>query len=258
MEEIASLFHENTKTFEYQNEIMIKHTAKLLENRHAVKKMSNPYKEYKNVPKILLSKSFSNSGRTIEEVIIQRKSDREFSDIPLSKDKISKILFYSYGLNGRRGRTAYDDVIMNFRNSPSGGGLYPLEIYLAVFNVEDLKKGIYHYNVKKHTLEYLFKGDYKMQIYRTSKQEMILKCSAAIILTAIFNRTMMKYKERGYRYILFEAGHVMQNAYLISIAMDLGICSVGGFIDDKINDLLNIDGVNESALYLGALGKIES
>lgn len=87
---------------------------------------------------------------------------------------------------------------------------------------------------------------------------MILKCSAVIILTAIFDRTMMKYKERGYRYILFEAGHVMQNAYLISTAMDLGICSVGGFIDDKINDLLNIDGVNESALYLGVIGNIKN
>lgn len=39
--------------------------------------------------------------------------------------------------------------------------------------------------------------------------------------------------------------------------MDLGICSIGGFIDGKINDLLNIDGVNESALYLGVLGKIK-
>jgi SagB-type dehydrogenase family enzyme len=57
---------------------------------------------------------------------------------------------------------------------------------------------------------------------------------------------------------LFEAGHVMQNAYLICTAMDLGICSVGGFLDDKINDLLNIDGINESALYLGVIGNIKN
>lgn len=76
----------------------------------------------------MLRKSFSNIEKTIEGVIIQRKSDREFSDVPLSKDDVSKILLYSYGLNRRKGRTAYDDITMNFRNSPSGGGLYPSEV----------------------------------------------------------------------------------------------------------------------------------
>jgi SagB-type dehydrogenase family enzyme len=74
-------------------------------------------------------------------------------------------------------------------------------------------------------------------------------------MTAVFNRNQMKYGERGYRYILFEAGHIAQNVYLVSNAMDIGAVALGGFDDDLLNDFLEIDGEDESAVYAVVLGK---
>jgi SagB-type dehydrogenase family enzyme len=72
----------------------------------------------------------------------------------------------------------------------------------------------------------------------------------------MFNRTKIKYGERGYRYILLDAGYIGENIYLVSNAMGLGVVSIGGFIDDDINELLDINGVDEAVIYIFAIGKI--
>ena len=39
--------------------------------------------------------------------------------------------------------------------------------------------------------------------------------------------------------------------------MELGACAVGAFLDDSLNELLGLDGEEEAALYLIAVGKSE-
>jgi hypothetical protein len=43
----------------------------------------------------------------------------------------------------------------------------------------------------------------------------------------------MKYEDRSYRYILFEAGHVFQNINLCAAAFDISALNMGGFYDKK-------------------------
>ena len=69
-----------------------------------------------------------------------------------------------------------------------------------------------------------------------------------------FDRTEMKYRARGYRHIFTEYGHLAQNMYLICAALGLGICSIGGFIDDGLNKILDIDGRIESVIGVIAIG----
>ncbi len=77
------------------------------------------------------------------------------------------------------------------------------------------------------------------------------------ILSAIFQRARWKYRERTYRYVLLEAGHIGQNFYLAATSMGLGACAVGAFLDDELNHLLGLDGWEEAVLYLFAVGRIE-
>lgn len=56
-------------------------------------------------------------------------------------------------------------------------------------------------------------------------------------------------------FILFEAGHIAQNISLTATALELGSVVIGGFLDDKINDLIGVNGVDEAVLYLIALGR---
>ena len=65
---------------------------------------------------------------------------------------------------------------------------------------------------------------------------------------------MWKYADRGYRYILFEAGHCAQNINLLSLALNLGTLNLGGFFDSTLSDLLKLDEDEEVPLYCIALG----
>ena len=56
--------------------------------------------------------------------------------------------------------------------------------------------------------------------------------------------------------LLLEAGHLGQNVYLAGTSMKLGVCAVGAFLDDGLNNLLGVDGQNEAAIYLLAVGKL--
>ena len=77
-----------------------------------------------------------------------------------------------------------------------------------------------------------------------------------ILLSGVFGRTNIKYRERGYRYILFEAGHVAQNISLIATSIGLGSCCIGGFDDNKVNEALDIKEYNEAALYALVVGNV--
>lgn len=80
--------------------------------------------------------------------------------------------------------------------------------------------------------------------------------SCIIAITAVFGRTKIKYGgDRGYRYCLLDCGHLAQNILLTCTYLNLKGCPIGGFSDKQINDFLDLDGVNEAALYLIAIGR---
>jgi SagB-type dehydrogenase family enzyme len=70
----------------------------------------------------------------------------------------------------------------------------------------------------------------------------------------IMQRMRPKYQDRSYRYGLLEAGHIGENAYLAATSMGLGACGVGAFMDDAMNEMLGVDGVEEAAVYMLAAG----
>jgi len=75
-----------------------------------------------------------------------------------------------------------------------------------------------------------------------------------IVISCVFKRTIGKYQDRGYRYVLLEAGHAAQNIYLVSAGLKLSCCAIGGFTDNLLDESLDIDGVDESVLYILAIG----
>jgi SagB-type dehydrogenase family enzyme len=86
-------------------------------------------------------------------------------------------------------------------------------------------------------------------------QTMVRECAAVFIWTAVVARSKWKYRERAYRYIYLDAGHIGQNLYLAAVALGLGCCTIGAFFDDEVNEVLNIDGTEETAVYMGIVGK---
>ncbi|MFH0812333.1 MAG: SagB/ThcOx family dehydrogenase [Pseudomonadota bacterium] len=207
------------------------------------------YKEYSGVKKITLPKP-DYRGMPLEEAIEKRRSVRNYSRKALSLAQLSQILFAAQGVTG----TIYGHLI---RSAPSAGALFPIEVYAVVNKVEGLSPGIYHYNVQEHALEMLNAGDYRNQITDAGlKQDMLGEANVTFVLSAIFDRTRHKYGERGFRYIYMEAGHISQNIYLQAVSLGLASVSVGAFLDDKVNQLIGIDGRKEAVIYLHAVGTL--
>ena len=142
------------------------------------------------------------------------------------------------------------------RPVPSAGGLYPLEFYLLVRNVIGLPKGIYHYDAVGDGLEILSDGPWEQQAEVAFPTWAFVKNAPVIFcIGADFARNQSKYGPRGYRYILFEAGHVAQNKCLAAAEMQLATLCMGGFNDRVLNGLVGLDGLTEAIVYTVALGQ---
>jgi SagB-type dehydrogenase family enzyme len=188
----------------------------------------------------------------LSQAILRRRSCRNFSYKPMTIENISKILWYSQGISEV---ALYENFEIPFRPCPSAGALYPLELYPVIFNIEGLKKGIYHYSPIDHSLELLKEGDFSNHISQLfMRQFYISGSSMCIIISAVVERTAWKYGSRGYRYILLEAGHVAQNICLIASAENLDTLTLGGFFDNLLANFLGVDPLFEPLIYGLAIG----
>jgi SagB-type dehydrogenase family enzyme len=205
------------------------------------------FKTYANA-KIVELPEPNFQGPSFENVLQNRRSKRNYSTTPLTRLQLSQLLFAAQGNTGK-----YFNILL--RTSPSGGALYPFEIYPVVHNVEGLEPGIYHYDVRQHRLERLMAGDIRRDITAAGfQQEMLSEAAVVFILTAVFDRSRFKYGERGYRYVYMEGGHISQNIALQATSLGLGSVPVGAFLDEAVNNLLQLDGEQEAAIYLHPVG----
>ena len=182
----------------------------------------------------------------------QRRSRREFQLAPIKLEVLGRLLFSSYGVSEK---FVVDDQLIAHRSSPSAGGRCPLELYVVAQQIDGLDDGIYHYDSWSHQFEELRLGSFNDELSGMMFGQWYLSQANLIIcITAVFERTTWKYTERGYRYVLLEAGHVCQNLYLVAEALGLAAVAVGGFVDHEVNHLLCLPSGEEDAIYLCCIG----
>jgi SagB-type dehydrogenase family enzyme len=209
-----------------------------------------PYKIYPESEKILLPRAgWELSEARIIPLLQKRRSIRKFSKSKVSLSDMAVMLWGSQGVTAQAGSHL-------FRTTPSAGALYPVETYIVVQNVEKLKKGIYHFDVRSFQLELIDEGDYSRQVAAAFlDQEFMTRAAVNVIWTAIAGRNMSKYGDRGGRYLLLDVAHICQNLIMAAEAVNCGSCPVAAFYDDEVTNLLDIDGINELPLYGASIGK---
>lgn len=207
------------------------------------------YKRYPAAPKVPLSPPQAEGGAPIWNVLGQRHSVRRFQDVPMQEAQLSQLLWAEQGI------TRVSQGI-GFRTAPSAGALYPVETYLVIHTVEGIEPGIYHYAVETHELDQLKTGDFRMDIARSAlDQDIAYWANVVFVWTAVFERSKWKYRQRAYRYIYLDAGHIAQNVALGAVALSLGSCQIAALYDEEANALLGVDGVEESTIYMTGVGK---
>jgi SagB-type dehydrogenase family enzyme len=206
------------------------------------------YKAYPGAHVVALPEPRLEGGLPTASAIATRRSTRTYSERPMSLDELSRFLFLTSGISA--------DTFGNARRTaPSSGALYPIEVYPIVHNVDGVDRGVYHYAYREHALELVRAEDMRGRVVEQGLgQEFLGTCGAVLFVTMIMQRMRPKYQDRSYRYGLLEAGHVGENAYLAATEMGLGACGIGAFMDDAMNEMLGVDGVEEAVIYMLAVG----
>lgn len=185
------------------------------------------------------------NGVSLEEALLQRRSVREYANLPLTLEEVSQLLWAAQGVTSEWGG----------HTVPSAGALYPLEMYLAVGSVDNLPPGVYKYRPERHELVQVKANDVREELAVAALGQTWIKEGAVdIVIAAVYQRTTRKYGDRGVRYVHMEAGHAAQNIYLQSAALDLGMVTIGAFHDDRVKDIVGML-EDEVPLYVIPVGK---
>lgn len=189
--------------------------------------------------------------KPLNDLLAQRSSVRSFEKTVMPLVYLAQLLDAGCGLNGVR---EVDSQLYEARNSPSAGGLYPLEMFVSTQAVAGLVNGLYHYEPRGHGLHWVNDAVPTDFIEPLLRQDYIVNANALFVFTSVFMRSMCKYGARGYRFALLEAGHQAENICLMAVQLGLDSLCIGGFHDMGLNTLLGIDGQSHAALYCVAVG----
>jgi SagB-type dehydrogenase family enzyme len=190
----------------------------------------------------------------LDDALERRASCRRFSGEPLPIDVVATLLAAAYGTGPE---VDVDGATFPSRPVPSAGATYPLELHLVARSVTGVEPGSYRYVPGEHALAPTGSAagfDALADVFLA--QPYLTDASAILVLAGILERTTVRYGDRGYRYVLFEAGHAAQNVALAAAALETGALSLGGFIDEALAGFVSLrpDAVPLYAVAVGPPG----
>ena len=183
--------------------------------------------------------------------INQRSTLRSYSPQALTLEELALLLWVTQGVKEVTSRP------VTFRTVPSAGSRHAFESFLLINRVEGLTPAIYRYLALEHALlPYDLSADSCDRIQTACwNQTHISQSVVTFIWAAQAERMTWRYCERGYRYLLLDAGHVCQNLYLAAEGLGWGVCAIAAYDDDLLNQALKLDGEQVFVVYAATLGK---
>ncbi|MCO1574611.1 SagB/ThcOx family dehydrogenase [Crossiella sp. SN42] len=182
-------------------------------------------------------------------VLTGRRSAMSFGAGPVGLPVLAGLLRHSYGISGQEGERP-------LRPTPSGGALYPLDVFVIAQRVPGLTaNGLYHFDPFRNVLADLGAVSPTALGECLNPPGLPPSASVTLVLSASFWRSRFKYGQRALRFALMEAGHLAQNILLLATAYGLAGRPVGGFLDAGLTALLpDHNGVDDAPLYALLIG----
>jgi len=182
----------------------------------------------------------------------KRQSHRVFKKLPLTIEELSFLLWATQGI--RRMVNAGTAL----RTVPSAGARHSFETYLIVLQAEHLEPGIYRYSAVEHQLilERTVPELRHRIVDASYGQSFVGKAPVSLVWTTIPYRMEWRYHTAAHKVIAIDVGHVCQNLYLAVEAIGAGTCAIAAYHQELMDDLLGVDGEDEFAVYMAAVGKL--
>ncbi len=185
-------------------------------------------------------------------LLTARSSARAFSGRPLTRRHVSTVLATALGTHpGAPVRPRVPGAPPARPGYPSPGALYPVELALAVWTATDLEPAAYRYQPLGHRL--LRCGDLSGAAPSGLAGPTPEAASGLVVLWCdLTGPAFAKYGTKGYRLMLLEAGHIMQNLVLVAQAVGLAALPLAGFHDEELAAVLGL-GLPEQVPVYGLL-----
>ncbi len=196
--------------------------------------------------------------RDTYECIKDRRSIRLYSEESISLEELSYLIWATQGITGT------NKAGMTFRTVPCSGATHSFETYLFIINVEGLEKGIYRYLPIDHklilmcALEDIDKRLDAITLDQPFVPHFAMKAAVTFAWSTTPYRSEWKYDVSAHKKILIDVGHVCQNLYLAGESVDVGVCAIGIYDQEAVDNLFQLDGEEEFIIYLAAAGKKKS
>lgn len=191
----------------------------------------------------LLQPSFFGTV-SIEEVLNERRTRRDFAETSLSLTNLSQLLWAAQGETDEFGH----------RTAPSAHAIYPITVFVAVSDVFGVAPGLYMYQPETHSLGLLKEGDPRSAFADVTQQPHPQNAPATLILSANYLKPLEYFEPESSKQVtLQESGHIGQNIYLQAEALDLAMVVMGGFDPIAAREMIGASD-DENIVYLIPIG----
>ena len=196
----------------------------------------------------------------LDDLLAGRATCRNFDPaFSLPLDELSAVLHRVFGAQATQ--VLGPSAVALKKNSPSGGGLHPIEAFLLVQRVEGLSPGLYHYQCTEHALEPMQQLTAEALVPLAHElvagQRWFADAPVQILMAARFQRNYWKYRNhpKAWKVIQLDAGHLSQNLYLSATELGYGAFVTGAINDECAERLFEFDGLGTGAIAVCGFGR---
>ncbi|SFF83660.1 SagB-type dehydrogenase domain-containing protein [Duganella sp. CF458] len=195
-----------------------------------------PFKVYPTAPHIALPRAVADHAGVRSLAAMLRGSAPAVPMRALDLAAVGQLLHLTAGVTARRGGVA-------LRAAPSSGALFPAELYLLVRRVDGVQPGLYHFDPDRHRLAWL--GALPAGLPA-------IDADLLMVVSAVFQRTGYKYRDRAYRYVAADLGHLLENARLAGHYVHARVALLEQFDEAALEALFDLDGSQEGVIAAAA------
>jgi SagB-type dehydrogenase family enzyme len=199
-------------------------------------------RSYPGYPRRELPRPRRHLRSSLERALATRATPPRLATDPLSADELGRITSLAHGVRRDGGRGPV----------PSAGALQALELYLLQLVPGWLPPGRYHYDRAALALACIAPGG---EPHAAIPSIALVEGGAlAWVLVGDRARVAAKYGDRAGKFLLLEAGHLMQNLCLVSAEAGLQTVPLGGFFERALARAFELPATDD-VLYVGLCGR---
>lgn len=188
------------------------------------------------------------------DTLSYRRSVRKYADTPLTRTELAQFLALCYPAQVTD--PAYQPDPLPHQGVKQGAGhVTGCRLFPLIFNVEGVAPGVYYYDERQHHLRHIRVEDPMPLAQEYVFQAEFLAAPVLILTLGSLSDYLLRYGDRGYRYLLFDVGLMLQQMYLVTSCLDLSGCTTGSLVQGEFERWLGVDGFQGSVLKAFAIGR---